>query len=203
MIRILSYLIVVFVLTGVPTVVCAGERPASMLSNACAGCHGTAGASAGHSIPVIAGLPSEYFRRTMKQYQSGERYSSIMGRIARGYSDAEIDAMATFFEKQKWISASRKLDMEMVAQGKKIHEEKCARCHLAQGRYTEYLLPRIAGQGPDYLAIYLKNATTSELSIPQPKLMKKSLERLTTDELAALAQFYATQQLEDFHVDYP
>ncbi len=197
MIRILSYLIVVGVFTGVPMVVCAGgERPASMLSNACAGCHGTAGASAGYSIPVIAGLPSEYFRRAMKQYQSGERYSSIMGRIARGYSDAEIDAMAIFFEKQKWISASRKLDMEMeiVTQGKKIHENKCARCHLAQGRYMEYLLPRIAGQWSDYLAIYLKNATTSELSIPQPKFMKKSLERLTTDELAALAQFYATQQ---------
>lgn len=192
MIRILSYLIA-GVLMGVPMVVCAGgERPASMLSNACAGCHGTVGASAGYSIPVIAGLPNEYFRRAMKQYQSGERYSSIMGRIARGYSDAEINAMATFFEKQKWISASR--DLGIVAQGKKIHEKKCARCHLAQGRYTEYLLPRIAGQWSDYLAIYLKNATTSELSIPQPKLMKKSLKGLTEGELAALAQFYATQQ---------
>jgi sulfide dehydrogenase cytochrome subunit len=195
MIRILSYLIVVGVLTGVPMVVCAGgERPASMLSNACGGCHGTVGASAGYSMPVIAGLPSEYFRRIMQQYKSGERDSSIMGRIARGYSDTEIEAMATFFEMQKWISASRKLDRQMVAQGKRIHEKKCARCHLAQGRYTEHLLPRIAGQWSDYLAIYLKNATTSELSIPQPKLMKKSLVGLTEGELAALAQFYATQQ---------
>lgn len=193
MVRILSFLIL-GILTGMPMIVCAGgERPASMLSNACAGCHGTAGASAGYSIPIIAGLPSKYFRRAMKQYKSDERYSSIMGRIARGYSDAEIDAMAIFFEKQKWISASRKLDMKMVAQGKKIHEKKCARCHLAQGQYTEYLLPRTAGQWSDYLAIYMKNATRPKLSIPQPKLMKKSLEALTEGELAALAQFYATQ----------
>jgi sulfide dehydrogenase cytochrome subunit len=193
MMRTLSCLIIAGGLAAVPMVSFA-ERPASMLSNTCAGCHGTAGVSAGHSTPVLAGLPREYFRRTMQRYKSGERYSTIMGRIARGYSDAEIDAMAAFFEKQEWTSASRKLDPKMVARGKELHDNKCARCHLGEGLYTEYRLPRIGGQWPDYLVVHLKNAKTSAFKQPQPKLMKESLEELTEGELAALAQFYATQQ---------
>jgi sulfide dehydrogenase cytochrome subunit len=165
-----------------------------MLSDTCAGCHGTAGASVGHSIPKIASLPREYFRHAMQHFKSGERYSTVMGRIARGYSDAEIDAMAVFFEKQKWGPAFRKLDPEMIARGKEIHEDKCVRCHLGDGRYTEYRLPRIGGQWPDYLAIHLKNAKTSAFKQPQPELMTESLEGLTESELAALAEFYAAQQ---------
>jgi len=172
----------------------AAERPASTLSHPCAGCHGTIGVSVGQSTPILAGLPSDYFRRMMQQYKSGERYSTIMGRIARGYSDTEIDAMATFFEKQEWISATHQPDQEMIAQGKKIHEERCARCHLGDGQYTEYLLPRIAGQWSEYLAIYLKNASTSEFKQPQPKLMKESLQGLTEDDIVALARFYTAQQ---------
>ncbi|HEC84450.1 MAG: cytochrome c, class I [Candidatus Parabeggiatoa sp. nov. 1] len=189
----LSGLIVASMLASALTVN-AAERSASLLSNACAGCHGTAGASAGDSIPILAGLPSEYFRRTMQRFKSGERYSTIMGRIARGYSDAEIDAMATFFEEQEWLAASHKRDPKMIAKGKKLHKKKCARCHLGDGGYTEYRLPRIAGQWADYLLIYMKNATTSEFKQPQPQLMKKSLEGLTESELAALAHFYAAQQ---------
>jgi len=187
----LSYLIIAGCLVPMVSV---AERPASMLSNTCAGCHGTAGVSAGESTPNLAGLPSEYFRRTMQQYKSGERYSTIMGRIARGYSDAEIEAMAVFFEKQKWFSTAPKLEPKMIARGQELHESQCARCHLGDGLYAEYRLPRIAGQWPDYLLVRLKNAKMSKFKQPQPKLMTESLEALTESDLAALAQFYATQQ---------
>jgi len=172
----------------------AAERSASMLSYTCAGCHGTAGVSGGDSLPILAGLPSEYLYNVMLQYKTGKRYSTVMGRIARGYSDAEIDAMAVFFEKQEWRSAVSQFDPKMIAHGKELHEQKCARCHLGNGQYTEYLLPRIGGQWSNYLAIYLKNAKTFEFKQPQPKLMKESLSVLTDEELAALAQFYAAQQ---------
>lgn len=191
--HLLSSLIIASLLATVPALH-AAERPASMLSNTCAGCHGTAGASAGDSMPILAGLPSEYFRRTMQKFKNGQRYSTIMGRIARGYSDAEIDAMATFFEKQAWKSATSQPDPKKIAEGKALHEKECARCHLGDGRYTEYRLPRIAGQWADYLLIYLKNAQTSEFKQPQPKFMQQSLEGLTESELAALAHFYAEQQ---------
>lgn len=189
----LSGLIIAGFLVNVP-MLSAAERPASMLSNTCAGCHGTAGASAGHSIPILAGLPSEYFRRTMQQFKNGTRDSTIMGRIARGYSDAEIEAMATFFEQQQWVSASDKLDPKMIAQGQEIQEQKCARCHLGNGQYAEYRLPRIGGQWLDYLTITLKTAQSPEFKLPLPKLMKQSLKGLSSDELTALAQFFAAQQ---------
>jgi sulfide dehydrogenase cytochrome subunit len=67
---------------------------AAMLSNTCAGCHGTNGASGGPATPTIAGLEEEYFVDVMNQFKSGERYSTIMGHIAKGYTDDEIKKMA-------------------------------------------------------------------------------------------------------------
>ncbi len=171
----------------------ATERSATTLSYACAGCHGTAGVSAGTSIPSLAGLPSEYFIEAMQKFKNGKRGATIMDRIAKAYSNEEIVAMAGFFEQQTWVAASIEVDAEVVAQGQTIHEDKCARCHLAAGKYTEYRLPRIGGQWADYLYFYMKNAQIEGFKQPQPKLMKKSLEGLTEAELTALAQFYAAQ----------
>jgi len=71
---------------------------ASMLSNTCAGCHGTNGASQGPAAPTIAGLSKDYFVETMQGFASGEIPSTIMNRIAKCYTDAEFAEMAGFFE---------------------------------------------------------------------------------------------------------
>ena len=81
-------------------------RSPSMLSNTCAGCHGTNGASAGLSMPSIAGLDKGYLTEVMLQYKSGERPGTIMDRIARGYSESELKAIAAFYAEQPWVSAT-------------------------------------------------------------------------------------------------
>ena len=75
--------------------VAADYRPA-MLANPCAGCHGTDGASPG-PIPAINGMPGSYIASAMKDFKSGKRKGTVMGRIARGYTDEEIDLMAKHF----------------------------------------------------------------------------------------------------------
>jgi sulfide dehydrogenase cytochrome subunit len=37
----------------------------------------------------------------LKAFRSGERPSTVMGRLAKGYSDAEIDALAAYFSQLK------------------------------------------------------------------------------------------------------
>ena len=69
---------------------------AAMLANTCAGCHGTDGASVGPA-PTIAGLEEEYFVDVMQQYKSGDRWSTIRDRIAKGYTDEEIEAIARYY----------------------------------------------------------------------------------------------------------
>ncbi|MCF6254292.1 MAG: cytochrome c [Thiomicrorhabdus sp.] len=71
---------------------------ATMLSNTCAGCHGPNGISHGE-IPSIAGLSKELISISMHDFASGKLPSTVMQRIAKGYSDADIKALSEYFSK--------------------------------------------------------------------------------------------------------
>jgi len=66
------------------------EPTATMLADTCAGCHGTDGASTGPATPSLAGMSEEYMVESMEAFKSGERPSTVMGRIAKGYSEKEF-----------------------------------------------------------------------------------------------------------------
>jgi len=74
----------------------ATERAPAALANACAACHGTDGRSEG-AIPTIAGMPASEFVAKMNVFGSGTGEATIMDRIARGLSQAEIDGLAGYF----------------------------------------------------------------------------------------------------------
>ena len=67
----------------------------------CAACHGTNGVSAGGAILGLAGTDKDYFVAQMKAFKEGKRDATVMHQIAKGYSDAEIAAIAGFFAAQK------------------------------------------------------------------------------------------------------
>lgn len=69
---------------------------ASMLSYTCAGCHGTDGVSPG-SIPSIACKSADTIEKALKEYRDGKRFSTVMGRHVKGYTDQEIQLIAGFF----------------------------------------------------------------------------------------------------------
>jgi sulfide dehydrogenase cytochrome subunit len=83
-------------LTGRP----AGAADAPPGTSSCTGCHATRKV-ADSVIPQITGRPSADIANAMRQYRSGAWPSSVMGRIAKGFSDSEIDAIATWFAAQK------------------------------------------------------------------------------------------------------
>ena len=49
----------------------------------------------------LAGMPEAKFIRAMEDFRSGARPATLMGHVAKGYSDEEIKAMAEFFAKVK------------------------------------------------------------------------------------------------------
>ncbi|MDZ7660789.1 c-type cytochrome [Thiohalophilus sp.] len=67
-----------------------------MLSNSCAACHGTDGNSPG-AIPTLHGKSAAFIDRALREFRSGERESTVMGRHATGYSDEEIALIAEYF----------------------------------------------------------------------------------------------------------
>ena len=71
-----------------------------MLSASCAGCHGTDGRSPG-AIPSINGKSAELIRDSMKDFRSGKRDSTVMGRHAKAYTDQEILQIAEYIASRK------------------------------------------------------------------------------------------------------
>ena len=64
----------------------------------CAICHGPGGHPApGSSVKALAGRPARETVEAMAAFKGGSRAATVMHQIAKGYSDAEIDAMARWF----------------------------------------------------------------------------------------------------------
>jgi cytochrome c553 len=72
------------------------------LAAACAICHGTDGRVAtGAPLIPLAGLPRDHIASQMRAFRDGKRPATVMQQIAKGYSDAQIDALAAWFAAQK------------------------------------------------------------------------------------------------------
>ena len=173
--------------------VSTGVRSPSMLANTCAGCHGTNGASAGTMMPIIGGMEKEFMQMILLEYKTGERESTIMGRIAKGYSDNELKAIASYMSSQQWVSSPVKADPKLAAIGKKIHEDQCKTCHEDGGRVQEDDAPRLAGQWPDYTLHYLKDCHAKGRRC-QPRKMGKRVMKLSQQELKAMAHYYVSEK---------
>jgi sulfide dehydrogenase cytochrome subunit len=172
----------------------AAEPSAQTLSLPCAGCHGVNGVSAGDSMPTIAGLPKEYLTDLMLNTKGGERHSTIMGRLAKGYSEDECREIAGFFAEQDWVSADQQVDPKLAARGKEVHEDKCDACHEDGGKTQEDDMPRLAGQWRQYLDFQLYDYKHREPRMPQPRPMQKAIDSLSDEDLTALSHFYAGQK---------
>ena len=83
-------------LTALALAAPAAQAQAPLAAEGCAGCHGPAGSGAG-AIPAIAGRDAAELRALMAAFRANERPASIMGRVARGYTEAEIAAIAEHF----------------------------------------------------------------------------------------------------------
>ena len=78
-----------------------GEKGARALAASCAACHGTNGQpTRGSLVGGLAGRSKDDLVSIMAQYKSGQRPATVMHQIAKGYTEAEIAAMADFFSKQ-------------------------------------------------------------------------------------------------------
>jgi len=72
------------------------------LAATCANCHGTNGkATDGSAVVSLAGLDKAYTIAQMKAFKTGTRPATVMHQLSKGYSDAQIEVLATYFAAQK------------------------------------------------------------------------------------------------------
>lgn len=167
-------------------------RSGAALGQTCAGCHGTNGHSAGESTPSIAGLSKRYLLKAMLDFKRDLRQSTIMGRIARGYSDQELATIAAYFGDMPWKPAPVDADQKAVKAGMKIHEERCASCHGKAGEKNAMETPRLAGQWPQYTYNQLRELHDIEFATQEPGKMHQRVQKLSDAEIKALSQYYAS-----------
>ena len=76
-------------------------QDAEKLAAPCAICHGTDGRPVTKDVVPLAGLPREHIASQMRAFRDGQRPATVMHQIAKGYTDAQIDALSAWFSAQK------------------------------------------------------------------------------------------------------
>ncbi|MCG2578584.1 c-type cytochrome [Dechloromonas sp. XY25] len=72
------------------------------LAATCANCHGTNGqAVKGSGMDALAGMEKAKLLQKLADFRSGDKPASIMHQISKGYTEAQLDLIATYFAAQK------------------------------------------------------------------------------------------------------
>ena len=173
---------------------------------ACAVCHGETGYSPDPDMPTIGGVSAYYLETAMLVYQDRGRScpqieyppgadrsgSTTMCEIAGDLDEGQIQAVANYYAKQKFVPADQSVDAALVAAGAKLHQAYCSKCHTDNGGAAADDAGILAGQKLSYLAFVMQDYRDGKR--PTLKKMQQSIDALSDGEVKALVHFYASQQ---------
>jgi sulfide dehydrogenase cytochrome subunit len=77
---------------------CAADAPSGAAG--CSGCHAS-NPRVETPVPPLAGRPAADISTAMIAFKAGQRPGTIMDRIAKGFSDEEIQAISQWYAGQK------------------------------------------------------------------------------------------------------
>jgi sulfide dehydrogenase cytochrome subunit len=158
----------------------------------CARCHGADGNSGKSPNPSISSLADTYIASSLKAYQDGSRdcgFSKMKCKMASRWTAEEVDAAAKHFSQQPRTRAPQEFDAGLAAQGKAIHQARCAECHSGTGAEGQGGL--LQGQWRDYLDYAMGQYREGKRS--QPAAMKAATSALEAAEWEALLHYYASE----------
>ena len=66
------------------------------MAASCAGCHGTSGI-AQQGMESLAGVPKDELLKKMLDFKSGKKPATLMHQLSKGFSDEQLDQLASYF----------------------------------------------------------------------------------------------------------
>jgi len=174
-----------------------GEKSAA---TACMTCHGpeALGMGAG-GFPRLAGLPSQYLLKQLRDFTSGTRSSPVMAPIAAALTEAERQAVAAYVEKLP-APAARKVDRVEKADGAgevlalrgawERNVPECVSCHGPGGVGVGDHFPPLSGQPASYLSAQLEAWRAGTRRNDPDDLMGHIARSLTEPEARAVAEYF-------------
>ena len=95
--RLLVAVMLGFAATPIQPAVSAEAPPGAA---SCSGCH-PANAGVETAVPRLAGRNAAELVAQMQAFRAGQRPATVMDQIAKGFSDAEVQAIAGWYAEQK------------------------------------------------------------------------------------------------------
>ena len=193
----ISILYTIFVLLAPQLLVAQGDAAAGQAKSALgATCHGADGNSELSVNPKIAGQKFNYIVKQLQDYKSGARANATMAAMVAALSDEDIMDLAAWYSSQRVTLLGASL--ESLELGEKIYRAgvrelsvaACSACHSPTGSGNAPAgFPSLSGQHPDYTLMQLKAFRAGERQNDSSAMMRSVVERLTDDELSALANY--------------
>jgi cytochrome c553 len=166
----------------------------------CQGCHGEVGMSVEPLAPNLAGQYSKYIIKQVHNFQSGTRIHQIMSAVVATVNDKDLADIAAYFASLKKMhgkGSDNKVGEQLFLHGDMSRMMvACVNCHGVRGKGktpTNPVFPVIGGQNKEYLVGQLINFRDGDRGNSPGGVMNIITQKLTDDELNALADYLSGQ----------
>lgn len=169
---------------------------------ACVQCHGLDGAGdSSGAFPRLSGQSAWYLYKTLQDYASGLRTSSIMGPVARTLSDAQMQQVASHYATSVGAPthAEGDPDIHMRQTGGAIAAAgipaqgvpACNGCHGRDGHGAAPIYPALAGQFAAYTSHQLLLWKQGRRGGDPMNIMELIAKAMTDEQIEAVSAYYA------------
>ena len=171
----------------------------------CATCHGQGGQGTSNAyFPRIAGKPAAYLYNQLVAFRDGKRVYPPMNYLVAYLPDAYLREIAEYFAKERPAFEPKQPTTAPAAvvergatiaisgdAGKQI--PACISCHGAGLTGMEPGVPGLAGLRSSYIVAQLTRWRTGNRQAAQPDCMKRIADRLSEQDVHAVATWLAAQ----------
>jgi cytochrome c553 len=160
----------------------------------CSACHGFAGQSPSATVPILAGMSVDYFKKAIADYAAGRRPSPEMEPFAKAVVQMGVDDVAAYFAAQPRQPTPIPVDPAAAARGKAAAAQ-CALCHGPDGRGDPAKnVPDLRGQPAGYLRqqMLLFKADRRSPGDEQLKPLKALMKTIPDQTLADVAAYFSS-----------
>jgi len=183
----------------------AGADMDAMIED-CDGCHGKDGVSEWDDMPTIAGIDAYTHEAALfdyiderrpcaeSEYRIGDtdRPPTTMCKVVEAMTEDEIIEIADYYAQLEFVPAKQAFDPALAAQGEKIQDGTCEKCHAAGGTDVEDEASILGGQWMGYLELQLQQYRSGEREKSEDGI--EQIEELSNADVTALVHYYASQQ---------
>ena len=181
-----------------------GKADAAM----CASCHQADGSGMNNpnadSWPRLAGLNADYMASQLRDFKTGKRQNISMQPFAQMLDEEQIVNVSAWFASlpaPTLVSDTENYSAEQLARGKQLatmgdwdnYIVPCSVCHGPDNLGAGSVFPAIAGQHFGYIRDQLQNWQQGERDNDPQQLMATIAERMTDDDINAVAAWLSTQ----------